>query len=353
MKWMKKHKVLTTILVLLLLLILSVFWFIWAKLDLIVYEYEIDTSPYVDYEVDYATETLAPEDMILTDADMAGLEQVETPPQIPESEIWGDESVLNILLLGTDERLTELSPAARSDSMILVSIDRDAKTVKLVSLQRGMGVPVLEGEYEGQYDWLTHIFRYGGAELVRKTVETCFRVNVDYYVRVNMYSMRNIVDLVGGVDITLTDPEVAYFSRRYGDGTITFQAQKGVNHMNGAEALVYARLRSIDSDFRRVERQRKVIMAVVEQMKDASLLTLNDMADQVLPLIQTNMTKSQIAELIFYAPTFLGSEFSQMTIPAEGTYGGMIGMGGRSLFAVDFEVNSEILLDFLYGEDRK
>lgn len=353
MKWMKKHKVLTTILLMLLALLLVAFWFIWSKLDMIVYEHEIDTSPYVNYEVDYATETLAPEDMILTDSDVAGLEQVETPPQIPENEIWGEEAVLNILLLGTDERVSALSPAARSDSMILVSIDRDAKTVKLVSLQRGMGVPVLEGEYEGQYDWLTHMFRYGGAELVRKTVETCFRVDVDYYVRVNMYSMRNIVDLVGGVDVTLTEPEAQYFSRRYGDGAVTFQAREGVNHLNGEEALIYARLRSIDSDFRRVERQRKVIMGVVEQMKGASLLTLNDMADQVLPLIQTNMSKNQIAELILYAPTFLRSEFSQMTIPAEGTYGGMIGMGGRSLFAVDFEANSEILLDFLYGDDRK
>ncbi len=353
MKWMKKHKIITGILIFILLLILLVFWFIWSKLDLIVYEDEVDTTPYVEYTVDYATETLAENELVISEQDVAGLEEVETVPPIPESEVWGEDAVLNILLLGTDERRLEFSADSRSDSMILISIDRDQNTVKLVSLQRGMGVPVLEGEYEGQYDWLTHMFRYGGAELVRKTVETCFRVDVDYYVRINMNSVVQVVDMVGGVDINMTYEEFQYFDTCYQAGAYPGPVQFGMNHLNGTQALGYARLREIDSDFQRIERQRNVILAVVNQLKGTDLLTLNSIADQVLPLIQTNLSKTQIAELILYAPNFLSASFDQMTLPAGGTFGSMRGMGNRVLYAVDFEANSEILLDFLYGEDRE
>lgn len=333
----------------LLLLILAVFWFLWAKLDLIVYEDEVDTAPYVNPEIDFATESLDESDMILTEQDMEGLEQAETLPQIPESEIWGEEAVLNILLLGTDEHSVEFSPYSRSDSMILVSINREKNTVKLVSLQRGMGVQVLEGQYQGQYDWLTHMFRYGGADLVRKTVETYFRVDVDYYVRVNLNSVVQVVDIVGGVDVEMTKAEVDLFNGRYKEAG---DLKAGTNRLCGSLAINYARLREIDSDFRRVERQRKIILAIVDRLKGSDLIELNAIADQVLPLIQTNLSKGQIAELILYAPNFLNASFEQMTLPASGTYGGMTGMGGRNLYAVDFETNSEILLDFLYGEDR-
>ena len=81
-----------------------------------------------------------------------------------------------------------------------------------------------------------------------------------------------------------------------------------------------------------------------------NLLELNSMLDTVLPLIQTNLTTTDILGLITYAPAVLGQEFDQMTIPVQGTYGSMKGLGGRNLYAVDFQTNSEILHEFLYGE---
>lgn len=344
MKWMKKHKILTTILGLFLALIVAVVWFLWSKLDLIEYENEIDKSVYESLPEELQVDaTIDDSQQIISQEEMEALRQDMTELTIPESEVWGDQDVVNILLLGTDEFMLEFSPYSRSDSMILVSINKAEKTVKLVSLQRGMGVPVLEGEYEGQYDWLTHIFRYGGAELVRKTVETCFRVEVDHYVRINMYSVTALVDLVGGVDVELDEAEAYHFA------SLGYPIRPGVNHLNGKLALAYARLRSIDGDFHRIERQRKVILAVVERLKGASPMELNALADQVLPLVQTNLTMTEIAELVLYAPDFINSTFDQMTIPAPGTYGGMVGMGGRNLFAVDFDANSQVLKEFLYG----
>ena len=215
-------------------------------------------------------------------------------------------------------------------------------------------LPVLEGQYEGQYDWLTHIFRYGGADLLVKTVEHCFKVEIDHYVRFNFTSVTSVVDAVGGVEVELTQSEVNYLGL-FSDTNSSTGAQAplkvGTNRLDGGNALAYARLRAIDSDWRRVERQRKVILGVVNALKGSSLTELNSLMDTVLPMIQTNLTKLEIAELLLRAPNLLTAEFDQMTIPQSGTYGGMKGMGGRSLFAVDFEINSQILHEFLYGAE--
>lgn len=342
-------KIILIILLILMILIGAVAAFLWTKLDLIQFENEIDYSVYhtepapTDAAVD-ATVAAEVEDEIV---DISGLEVVETAPPVPESEVFDDTNVLNILLIGTDERTKEFNTNARSDSMILVSIDRVNNTVKLVSLERGIAAPVLEGVYEGQYDWLTHIFRYGGADLLTRTVEHCFKVDVDHYVRVNFNSVRQVVDTIGGITVDLTENE-AWALNKALDSHQT-RLQEGINRVNGATALSFARLRSIDSDWKRVERQRKVILAVVDELKGSSLLELNDLADEVLPLIQTNMTKLELAELILYAPNFLQASFDQMTIPKQGTYGGMTIMGGKGSFAVDFEVNNAILREFLYG----
>lgn len=343
MSWFRKHKICTTILILLLVSVIVVFGFIWSKLDKIQFADEID-----DLYGETEPEESKPD--VLTNQDIAGLESSPSEPEIPDSEFAQKKNVVNVLLIGTDERSSRFSSNARSDSMIIASVDKNKNTVKLVSLERGMGVPILEGKYKGQYDWLTHIFRYGGADLLVKTVETCFRVDIDHYIRVNFNSVKKIVDTVGGVEIDMTGAEVAYFNARKSSENRRDFFKVGVNRLDGGEALDYARLREIDSDWKRVQRQRSVIMAIFNAVRDSDLGQLNSLADQVLPLVQTDFSKMEIAEWMLYAPKLLSASFDQLTLPASGTYGGMTGMGGRNLFAVDFEANSKILKDFLYSE---
>lgn len=250
-----------------------------------------------------------------------------------------EKNVTNILVIGTDERSDSFSTNARSDCMILVSIDMGAQTVKLVSFERGMGVPVLAGKHEGQWDWLTHIFRYGGAQLLMQTLEHCFDVDIDHYVRVNFQTVTNAVDAIGGVKLELTEAEADYFGK----------GSSGVYHLNGEEALEFARLRQIDSDWRRIERQRRVIIAAAGRLKNVGLTELKALAKNVLPLIQTNLSAMEIGQLVLYAPKLMESEFSQLTIPQEGTYSLKRGMEGRTFFAADFEENGRILQEFLYG----
>ena len=122
----------------------------------------------------------------------------------------------------------------------------------------------------------------------------------------------------------------------------------GVNHLDGSTALAYARCRKIDSDWQRVNRQQTVIQACVNKLKNADIETLNSLLNKVLPMVQTNFTQGEIAKLMLWVPDFLGVQFERMTLPYKGTYGSMIGMGGRSMYAPDFSENSKILREFLY-----
>lgn len=329
----KKGKIVAAVIILIILAILiGGFAFVKGKLNLIDYD---------DGKKEYATIQEGDEDQL--DLDLSGLEQVD-PQGIPSGEIYKDKNVINVLLLGTDERTKDFSDNARSDSMMLLSINLKDHTAKLVSLERGMGVPILEGPYKGQYDWLTHCFRYGGADLVMKEVRECFRVDVERFVRVNFTSVESIVDLLGGIDVNLSAAEAEYLNARPGRNY-----SAGVCHLDGKAALDYARTREIDSDWQRVKRQQTVIQACADKLKGSSVSTLNELLNQILPMVQTNFTQGEITKLMLEAPEFLGVEFERMTLPAEGTYGGMIGMGGRSMFAPDFVENAKILREFLYS----
>lgn len=353
MKWIKRHKIAVAIISFFLILILLMFAYVWNKLGLIQYDNDKNSVGKTNDPISTDEQINSDDENIIAEEDISNLPQIETEPTIPESPVWNNSDVLNILLIGTDERSDEFSDNARSDSMILISLNKSTKEIKLVSLERGIGVPVLKGQYEGQYDWLTHIFRYGGADLLLETIQTCFSVDIDYYVRMNFHTVTTAIDAIGGVDIELTreeaeflnDPDALYMWLGKESRPVTV----GMNHMDGVTALTYSRIRKIDSDWKRVERQRKVIVAVTEKLKASGFIGLDELTNQVFPLIQTNFTKLEILELIFLVPNFLNAEIEQTTVPLENTHGIMKGMDGRTLYAVDFETNAAFLHEYLYG----
>lgn len=285
------------------------------------------------------------QDLVDEMANVLGTEpQVEvTEATIPMAE---DKDVINILLIGTDERSHAYSTNARGDACLLLSINThgDHPVISLVSFERGMGVPVLSGQYAGQWDWLTHTFRYGGAELMLREIQECFKVDVDHYVRVNFNAFEAGIDAIGGVTVEIDDAEATYFRTT---GLIP-DVYAGQVHMDGEEALLYARLRSIDSDWQRIQRQRKVILGALNQLKTMDLAQIDSLINYLLTLVRTNLSENVITELLLLAPSLPSAQFQQMTIPQKGTYGGMTGMDGRPLFAVDFETNAQILQDFIY-----
>lgn len=343
------------------LLAVTAFLYVNGKLDLLRYN---------DGSVSEMGEIGAEEDQ---DLDGTGLTHTEADMAVPEGSPFADEDVLNILLIGTDERTeavndadafthlnqldgtedtTEFSDDARADSMILVSMDIKDHVIRLVSIERGTGVPILLDGYEDQYDWITHTFRYGGPKLTMKTVEECFNIEVDHFVRVNFNSFVQIVNAVGGVDIDITEMEAKALNWEVPSNSmlIVNHVDPGLNHFDGYTALQYARLRKIDNDWKRVERQRTVIEAVLDQVKNASVMELDNLLNTVLPLIQTNFTKTEIAALLVQLPGFLGCDVQQMSLPLQGTYGVRTGMDNRLMYDPDWVVNIKALQDFLYND---
>ena len=343
------------------LLAVTAFLYVNGKLDLLRYN---------DGSVSEMGEIGAEEDQ---DLDGTGLTHTEADMAVPEGSPFADEDVLNILLIGTDERTeavndadafthlnqldgtedtTEFSDDARADSMILVSMDIKDHVIRLVSIERGTGVPILLDGYEDQYDWITHTFRYGGPKLTMKTVEECFNIEVDHFVRVNFNSFVQIVNAVGGVDIDITEMEAKALNWEVPSNSmlIVNHVDPGLNHFDGYTALQYARLRKIDNDWKRVERQRTVIEAVLDQVKNASVMELDNLLNTLLPLIQTNFTKTEIAALLVQLPGFLGCDVQQMSLPLQGTYGVRTGMDDRLMYDPDWVVNIKALQDFLYND---
>lgn len=294
-------------------------------------------------------------------SELASVEYIEGGYGLPSGKPYSDKNVINILLLGTDDRTENFSDNARSDSMILVSVNTKEDTVKLVSFERGTGVPVLDGEYKGQWDWLTHCFRYGGSDLVLREIQTAYLLDCSYYVRTNIKALVKIVDAVDGIDIELSQEEADYingndpwkigYANSSGDPSRLQTVTKGKNHLNGVTAIVYARTRKIDNDWGRMQRQRKVISAIINQMKGLNVSQLNNLLNEVLPCFQTNMKTGEITSLLLQAPGVLSNldDIDTLALPADGTYGSMKGMEDRSLFAVNFEENIKILNKYLYG----
>ena len=257
---------------------------------------------------------------------------------LADGDVFKNKDVFNILLIGTDERSQDFSDNARADSIMILSINNKTKAIKLVSLERGMLVKI-PGQRD---DILTHTFRYGWQNLLMETVRTHFKVDVDKYIRVNLEMFQKLVDEVGGVDIVLTKREAYGLNKSKNGNTweLDRKVHEGINHFNGYEALQYSRLRWIDSDFQRIERQRKVIIAIKESLTDLSVSDLKDLSADCLPYIQTNLSAMEFAGLLVKLPGFYHKDIEQMTIPKKGTY--------KSLGHVDFTENTIALKKFLY-----
>ena len=334
----RKHtgRRITIALILVLALLAALVWgFYQSKLNLLIFDDGVQ-------EID--TQTKLPlDDLELPDMGDA----YDRESKLPTGDAVTDKDVVNILLLGTDDRSTKYSENARADAIMLLSLNLRTHKIKLVSIERGIGVPI-PGRND---DWLTHTFRYGGAALTMQTVQDCFKVDVSRYIRVNFHAFREGIDAIGGVDITLTQAEADYLNhRRTQEGYDLQPVTAGLNHLDGNTALEYARARKLDSDWKRIERQRNVIQAALNQVASADLLTLNKLLDTILPTIRTNLTKNEITQLLLEIPGFLaeGLQIEQMTIPTEDTCWNSVGVDGRKLIAVDFEANAKILQDFFY-----
>jgi LCP family protein required for cell wall assembly len=183
---------------------------------------------------------------------------------------------INVLLLGTDERPDEGAPL-RTDTMILLSLDPSGQTLGMLSLPRDLWVPIPGYNTTAKINTAYTIgsqdgYPGGGPQLAKDTVSSLIGRPVDYYVRVNFDGFREIIDLIGGVDInvpyTIHDEE--YPTEDY--GVEIFHLEAGLQHLDGETALKYARTRHGDSDYSRARRQQDIIRAVANKVLNAGMI---------------------------------------------------------------------------------
>ena len=250
-----------------------------------------------------------------------------------------EKEVLNILLIGQDRRPGE--GRARSDSMILCSIDIKQKTVVLTSFQRDTYVRFPDGHADHK---LNSAYQWGGMPLLDETLKLNFGVEIDGNIEVDFNRFTQLIDLVGGVDIALTDAEAAWLIR--GGNSVV----PGMNHLTGEEALNYARIRKLDNDFGRTNRQRKVITSVLQSCKSASVSTLMDLLNTALPMIATDMSEKEIMDLAMDLIPILPELkiVASQSIPAKGTYESAR-VKGMYVLVADMQANMDILNETIYG----
>lgn len=255
---------------------------------------------------DYTGEVISAED-IQWDEEAEDLEQ--------------SDDIINILLIGQDRRSHE--GRSRSDTIILVTVNKPAGTLTLTSFMRDMYVPI-----PGRDDNRINVpYAVGGMNLLDATLKRNFGVNVDANVVVDFYGFIDIVDLMGGIEIELTEKEADYMNRNFSwdvdDGLDDeWNLTAGVQQLNGSQALSYARMRKVgNSDYERTERQRRVIAKLIEKAKSLSVAELNLMMQHALPLITTDMDDAQI---LSYAmdlfPRLKDLEVQTLRIPVDGGY---------------------------------
>ncbi|MBR3127612.1 MAG: LCP family protein [Solobacterium sp.] len=198
--------------------------------------------------------------------------------------------VFNFLLFGADRNsIEEFSAMERADATKIVSLDMRNKTVKIASLQRDTMVWIPDPVTD--YSKLNHAYWWGGPDLAVRTVNMNFDMNITKYVTFSMAGVEAIVDEIGGVDIYLTRAESTYFQ----DGMIkNTNYVEGTFHLNGKEALAYARLREIDNDYNRMNRQTNLIRTIITKLSGSSVSEILSVINAVMPYIETNFTNFEI-----------------------------------------------------------
>lgn len=264
-----------------------------------------------------------------------------------------DSSITNIALFGVDTR--EVDIGTRSDSMMVLTIDNTRHKLKLTSLMRDSLVAI---DGHGK-DKLCHAYSYGGPELAIRTINQNFGTDISEYAAVDFGQMKTLVDQVGGIYIDVSEKErkeANKFIREY-------QSEKGVprkertpieeagyQHLNGVQAMCYARIRKggTGDDWGRVERQSVVLQAMfgqIQQMKTTELVAL---MGEMLPNVTTSLSPTEILPLFYGALKGGKPQIEHSRIPADGEwdYGGSSG----EYITFDLEQAQNRLLDYIHED---
>lgn len=243
-------------------------------------------------------------------------------PDDYQTPVEGKSGVYNLLLLGIDNPGSAIT--GRSDTMLLASLNARTGTLKLISFMRDTYVAIPRHGHNK----LNAAYAYGGAELLVETLQSTFGVQVDGYVAVNYQLMADLVDAIGGVELTVTKDEMKklngileYYNRQRGaDRNEQLLTEYGDLHLTGLQTMSYARIRKLDSDFVRVERQQRVVEAIYRQLGTLDLVQLTSVMTTYIGKVNTNVTLAQAASLVSGLMGYGDMRIETLRVPADGAY---------------------------------
>lgn len=346
----KKNKkaaliILSVILVLIIALIGFGILFVNGKLNLIGY----DESTTIDTNQEF----------VETDDDKMSFEEMDDATGSDYKSIlknWAtnggekmsNKNVINVLLIGSDASAEEpgrsnITDKGNTDAMILVSIDKVNKTVKLISFMRD-SYTYMDGF--DRYAKLNAACANGGPAYLVETIENDYKIEINGYALVDFDSFRQVIDVLGGVNVDVPQYVANYLSGSKG----TFPSGDNVL-LNGDQALRFSRIRKSDAngDVSRVQRQRQVISALINKCKGASLSQINDVADVILANVRTNIGKKEILSYATQAVTdgWANYALTEITMPTpDARYGYS---GSAWIWVVDYPLAAQNLQKELYG----
>lgn len=271
--------------------------------------------------------------------------------QSKQTQLAYDNNVFNILLIGTDNR-SGVS-GARSDSNILLSINKKTQEITMTSFMRDSYVYIPECGNNR----LNAAYAFGGENLLIETIEENFKIKIDRYVQVDFFAFIDVVDAIDGVDIEVSDDEMHLINKytkeineiegmAEDDGLIS---HFGRVHLNGKNALSYARIRDVgNSDFDRTTRQRDVLDAVFKKIKNLSIVNLNSLMNNILPKLTTDLTQGECISLLLGVPEYKNYKINSNRVPYEDCYEDLY-VDGMAVLGLDFNETIKKLQKDIYN----
>ena len=286
-------------------------------------------------------------------------EELDVNESVTENQVM--KGYTTIALVGIDSRDDKLKSDWNSDTMIIASINNDTKKVKLVSVYRDTYLCLGEDEDENNsYGLANSAYCTGGAKKMINMLNKNLDMNISDFVTVNFQAVAETVELLGGIDVEMKKEEVVHLnnycvetSEVTGMDYTPLEEIEGVHHLNGVQAVAYARNRKTSgNDFRRAARQREVIYRIVEKAKNSSIATLNTVLDKIFPMIYTSLTEKEILSM---GMNMLSYDIEDQTgFPFDHLYGDTVkeAMDGVDcVLPITLESNVIKLHEFLYPED--
>ena len=246
-----------------------------------------------------------------------------------------EQKIKNILLLGVDK------DENASDAIMILSIDENNKSAKLTSIMRDTYAYFGEGKLPK----INYAYHYGGVKLSISTINQLFNLDIQKYAKVDFEGFINIVDRLGGYSANITEAERKEINYKLG-----YQGLKksGNVTLNGAQTAAYARIRRIDNDFKRTERQRNIMFDILNKLKAQPISDYLSLVSELSSNVETNLSNLECVDLAKYLIHAGNGDLKEFRIPMDGTWADSM-KGGYHL-DWNKETNVNGLHNFIYGD---